>query len=190
MIDDAGLDSRGKVRRSLVLSAVCLGLGITANAAALRRLDDYSGKAGDLWQAAGLRPLSLGTSGSEVRVWADSSLIDIWTGWVVTPTRVRVFSNEIVVDGATRSGDSLRQISSQRRNDARAILGRFTAFVSLDGQSVSCPVLDGVGYYIEVRHEGAYAAFYAGNPGQCDEPHTEQVAEALELLWDLHHDPQ
>jgi hypothetical protein len=171
-----------------MLALICISLLAVSDAEALRRLDDYAGQAGDMWVEAGVPPLSERKSGSEIRVWAGGGVTGIWTGWVVTSSRIRIFSNEVVVNRVHQPSGEFRQVASQRRRDARVILRRFNEFSALNGMSVTCPVFDGIGYLIEGRHNGSYFAFYAGNPNLCSAPHAEQVASALELLWDARED--
>ncbi|UXI66137.1 hypothetical protein [Tahibacter amnicola] len=171
-----------------MLALLCSLLLAVPDAEELRRIDDYSGQANDLWTAAGVQPLPEATSGRELRVWAGGGVTGLWTGWIVTPTRISVYSNEIVVDGVHRPGDAYGRVYSQRRSDARGILRQFAEFAALNGSSVTCRVHDGTGYLIEGRYDGSYFAFYAGNPKLCDAPHAKEVAEALNLLWNVRED--
>ena len=155
----------------------------TASRTDLRRLDDYAGQAADYDAWARLSPLEHRAHGTEIRVWSGGGLSRIVIGWVVTSQDVRIYSNEIVRGKVHEADDrQMRQVKRIRTKDARELLELFSKFADLNGKAVVCPMLDGVGYTIEGSAEGHNFAFYAGNPGHCENPRAQAIAHALALL--------
>lgn len=167
-----------------IVAMLCLSCGLRAEEPLeLETLPDLTANyASKLAREAGLEPIGEGGNGDELRVWRDTSIIGLVSGWVVTRDGIRIYSNDYAEDDIASADGPVRLVRAIPPHHVREILASFRRFMSLDGQTISCPVKDGAGLFVEARFEGEVVAFAALNPGRCDVPNGKPLWRAFRRL--------
>ena len=119
----------------------------------------------------------------EVRVWSEAAFFDATSGWVLTKSEVRFYSNARDSNKHPEANQGQWRLERTVRNGrkASALLSKFARLSALDGKSYTCG-FDGSAYAIEGMVHGQHFSFSAINPGFCQEAEARRVARLVSEL--------
>jgi hypothetical protein len=177
------------VKRPIALATIFLVAAVIP--AALRSAESDSTRRqahvdqADVYAEAASIPSLAGAHGNELRVWQLGYKSGAVNGTIASAEGVAVYTSTPPGERATRFKSKLFLVSSTTSNRVTSLLRRLSELAKLDGRSIECGVMAGVGVYIDGSLDGRRFVIYAGTPSACDGLDAKLVASTVSVAREI-----